>query len=1722
MKTTRIILSSMLTLMLLFSSATYAQGTARVQIIHNSADAAASMVDVWVNDSKFISDFGFRTATPFVDVPAGVNLAIAITAAGSTSASPAAFNADVTFAANETYVVVASGIVSSTGYNPAIPFGLSVYPMAREASAIATNTDVLAFHGSTDAPTVSIYETGQNYGMLAGNFEYGDFAGYYNLPVNDYILEVRDQTGTVTVASYSAPLSTLGLAGQSLTVLASGFLSPGSNNNGPLFGLYVALSTGGELIPLPVYTSAKVQIIHNSADAVASVVDVWADDVKLIENFEFRTSTPFVDVPGNVPVTISITGPGSVSPEPNVFQADVTFESGETYVVVANGIVSQSGYSTVEPFNLYVYDMGKRFAAFALNTDVLAFHGSTDAPTVSVWETGVGAGELFTFSYGDFAGYLELPTDNYIIEVRDETGTVTVAAYQAPLAALGLEGQALSVIASGFLNPANNSNGPAFGLFVALSAGGELVELPVYTPPTARLQVIHNSADAAAAVVDVWANEVKLIENFEFRKATPFIDVPAETAITISITGPGSTSPTPSVFEADVTFADGETYVVVANGIVSASGYSPDQAFNLYVYDMGREEANSMGNTDVLAFHGSTDAPTVSVWETGVGAGELFTFSYGAFAGYLELPTDNYIIEVRDETGTVTVASYQAPLAALGLEEQALSVIASGFLNPANNSNGPAFSLFVALAAGGDLVELPAYTQPTARLQVIHNSADAAAAVVDVWANDVKLLENFEFRTATPFIDVPAESAITISITGPGSTSSTPNVFEADVTFADGETYVVVANGIVSASGYSPDQPFNLYVYDMGREEAASMSNTDVLAFHGSTDAPTVSVWETGVGAGELFTFSYGGFAGYLELPTDNYIIEVRDETGTVTVAAYQAPLAALGLEAQALSVIASGFLNPANNSNGPAFGLFVALAAGGDLVELPAYTQPTARLQVIHNSADAAAAVVDVWLNDTKLIENFAFRTATPFIDAPADVEFTIAIQGPGSTSPENPIWSQNYTLAAGKTYILVAEGIVSPSGYNPSIPFDIAVYDMGREEGIYEYFVDVLIHHGATDAPTVDIYDTWQTNPIQLVNNISYSEFADYLSIINGYYLLEVRDESGTNTLATFEASLGSFLSSGDAATIIASGFLNPANNSNGPAFGLWVALAEGGDLIELPSIGNTSIARVQVIHNSADLAAAVVDVWLNDTKLIENFAFRTATPFIDAPAGEEFTIAIQAPGSTSPENPIWSQNYTLEADETYILVANGIVSASGYDPAEPFDIYVNAMGREEATSGSNTDVLAFHGSTDAPTVSVWETGVGAGELFTFSYGDFAGYLELPTDNYIIEVRDETGTVTVAAYQAPLAALGLDGAALSVVASGFLNPGQNSNGAAFGLFVALADGGELIELPLYTGPSARLQVIHNSADAAAAVVDVWANDVKLLENFEFRTATPFVDVPAETAITISITGPGSTSPTPNVFEADVTFADGETYVVVANGIVSASGYSPDQPFNLYVYDMGRETSTSASNTDVLVFHGSTDAPTVSIWETGVGAGELFTFSYGDFAGYLELPVNNYTIDVRDETGTVTVASYYTPLAGLGLSGEALTVLASGFLTPGQNSNGPSFGLYVALANGGDLIALPISDPLGVEEISGSEALTFFPNPAGEFVTLNMNLNNPGNVKIEMLDLLGKTINATDLGFQYSINNYRIDVSYVPKGIYFLKVEADNMNYIEKLIISR
>jgi hypothetical protein len=484
---------------------------------------------------------------------------------------------------------------------------------------------------------------------------------------------------------------------------------------------------------------------------------------------------------------------------------------------------------------------------------------------------------------------------------------------------------------------------------------------------TASLQVIHNCADAAAGTVDVYAGSNLLIDNLQFRfSSTTFTNIPAATVLTIGIAPGTSTSSAQAIATFTVNFAANSRNIVVADGIVSPTGYSPSSTvtpFTLVTYTAGLAAAPNGTTTSLLIHHGSTDAPTVDIVAPLTGTNPtspnilVNNASYPGFAPYLNLPTANYNIQVRDQFSENVVAEYVAPLSTLGVGGAALTVLASGFLNPANNSNGAAFGLFAATSASGALIPLPTSTITTTRLQAIHNCADAAASQVDIWVRSAAtgtapllLINNFAFRTASPFIDVPAAQTVSIYIAPPTSTSIVSAIATLTYNLSSASKYQLIASGILSTSGYTPGStaaPFNLIANASVRERAQNANNTDVLVFHGATDAPAVNV--AALGSGNIVSnISYGNYssAGYLPLPSNtsagNYTLFVTNTAGTATVASYGAPLNTLNLAGSAITVLASGFLAPANNSNGPAFGLWVATAAGGSLIPLPSLAIPT------------------------------------------------------------------------------------------------------------------------------------------------------------------------------------------------------------------------------------------------------------------------------------------------------------------------------------------------------------------------------------------------------------------------------------------------------------------------------------------------------------------------------------------------------------------------------------------------------------------------------------------------------------------------------------------------------------------------------------------------------------------------------------------------------------
>ncbi|MDZ4823372.1 MAG: T9SS type A sorting domain-containing protein [Flavobacteriales bacterium] len=283
-----------------------------------------------------------------------------------------------------------------------------------------------------------------------------------------------------------------------------------------------------------------------------------------------------------------------------------------------------------------------------------------------------------------------------------------------------------------------------------------------------------------------------------------------------------------------------------------------------------------------------------------------------------------------------------------------------------------------------------------------------------------------------------------------------------------------------------------------------------------------------------------------------------------------------------------------------------------------------------------------------------------------------------------------------------------------------------------------------------------------------------------------------------------------------------------------------------------------------------------------------------------------------------------------------------------------------------------------------------------------------------------------------------------------------------------------DIFEIEVTTGiPTSLVNIVHNSADLALAVVDLWIEGELVEDDMEFRTCTGYLELMANTNLFVAICDAGSVDDSSPLYSTSFTLDAAKDYVAILNGIYSDSGYSPELPLGFALYDDAHLAGPGFGMWDILFHNGVTDSQAFDVELLDDGSTIAENIFYNDFnsAGYVELPAGNYSIDLTDENGNTMGNDYCLQLGAFG--SPALTVITSGFMDPSQNSNGPAFGLfYVNHFNGTvepaieGACPIPINDfPCDAIEIIVDAAPTTHDN---SFATADEGEVNPPNLPLD------------------------------------------------------
>lgn len=517
-----------------WSTATVAQTGAvptSLQFIHLSPDPAASPIGVWagvpfsgtVQYFPAAQSIAFRGATPAISGVAGPlgqisvsqfigqSLNANLTAANATSAIPAIQGGQFSglFLGTGANISLVRGVLDPTAYaqNPnGTPTRLTLVTVVDTARVAASTTRILFYHGVTDAPAIDVVIR-ETAGSLATRIPFDGIAPA-TVPTNNYTIDVYQSSPRTLLASYNAPLQTLGYGGQRVVIAANGFLNPANNRNGAALGLVAVPNTEGSVQSSVLTTAApppaeirlpavSLQTIHASADPSLSPIAFWLNTIPfggaqffpITTNLAFRTATPILTSlsAGSLQVPIQ----GNTGRPTDVLITAVT-----TGTLPGSGLARIQNYvlAPLANFTLlegvldptrFVRNPGGRSIAFQTRTlpdsaisvpvnqtRVLFAHSATDMPDILLDVRDGGGNFLGTIGpliYGSTFVATNLVTGNYTLAMRPNGTNSIFATFNLNLQSENLGGKRMLLTLTGFANPVLNQRGQGIGMLAVIN-----------------------------------------------------------------------------------------------------------------------------------------------------------------------------------------------------------------------------------------------------------------------------------------------------------------------------------------------------------------------------------------------------------------------------------------------------------------------------------------------------------------------------------------------------------------------------------------------------------------------------------------------------------------------------------------------------------------------------------------------------------------------------------------------------------------------------------------------------------------------------------------------------------------------------------------------------------------------------------------------------------------------------------------------------------------------------------------------------------------------------------------------------------------------------------------------------------------------------------------------------------------------------------------------------
>jgi len=394
---------------------------------------------------------------------------------------------------------------------------------------------------------------------------------------------------------------------------------------------------------------------------------------------------------------------------------------------------------------------------------------------------------------------------------------------------------------------------------------------------------------------------------------------------------------------------------------------------------------------------------------------------------------------------------------------------------------GGARLLAAALLFGGAAsLAAPASTiaqDPTledASVRVVHGSPDAPA--VDVIVDGAVIVENISFGEVTDYVPI-SEGTHQLQVVPTGEAADSA-VIDTEIELDEGGAYVFATNGLLN------EIESQLYEVDLSGDDMES-GQARVRLLHLSPDAGSVDVYVAG-GDELLDDANFPDASGYHTIDAGTYDLEVRQHDSDVV------PLSIPGVELKSGRVYDLVLLGQTSDESLNAVVLETRVTPSCGEV-LGVGTDADACVRVLHASPDGPA--IDVYVNDTLLIENLEFGANTDYVALPGGDDRNIKIVPTGSPL-DAAILDEGTDLDAGTAYTLIARNNVDDIGLGVAEDnLDPLPANQSR----------IAVIHAAPDSPDVNVEIT---DGETLFEGVGFEDETDDIVVDSGTYDIQLKD--------------------------------------------------------------------------------------------------------------------------------------------------------------------------------------------------------------------------------------------------------------------------------------------------------------------------------------------------------------------------------------------------------------------------------------------------------------------------------------------------------------------------------------------------------------------------------------------------------------------------------------